>query len=1816
MVSIIQLPLLNELQLVPDDNAVGKYRISFNSFISLLKRHEESRTDIRKDNIRKSFNKQTNGILVIDNEEFISYATLLKFIFQCDRLRTCKTIVEHVQNSLVESNSQIAPSNDTSDLTILDIYRLVANHNFKQKSLVSLLCEKETITSDDEIPSLYTVHKTLFENPCDWEKIRVFEWHFGRRKSNAESLDLHEETTQRLTFFRKCEELANIQPMFQYICKDTVRRNSVRKDAANYKHGMQLIGQTVHIPAQIDGTLLDILTSVFPGDISGVTSTDCQQNACDHHSGLHIYVEVKNNVDQNKLNDMSVIIKSHLMKTHNEHCSKIVYLKDGTFKCYGLPIQRYQLHDDFTVGKIEECKLSSISFESDEDNSQEALCDHCNGIMHHEHPLDWRHFDIVYEWTYHVPLPLQILLESFINPSSYRKAQHSTEYLKSKLQRLYFTFDSLLNIFNRCHSGIFQELNSDELSLSYHSVSSVFSVTSQGGLTCSYAEAERRLQRQADPSVLYFKAFLEKHDLVYSSTDGSSQKCVSLQDCYLVLCLDNLVRLSFHKDQKRGESKSSQLCTLPITIMGVPKDSSEIEAWHDESICDGTYSCQCKESVILQPGDVDQVLLHPTTEEKKQMDFFQMSITWGLRDLWNAFTTFPELSEKISCAVAENNEEEIPPDISSAAVDDDISVHSIELDSSEECFSEGSISSLSISDDDDLSDGKSSDADSVNLSSSFHFDDVTPLNESIGNLTLDENASNSHMQNFEESKDIIEDTITRLGFKVHKPPKLLVRHPPPAQGRDDDPKVLQEILTDILHKTGNFSDVDLGTKDRILFAPDNKIGKNLLQLMRRNKKMQKYLPEFPLLHLRKSKIVNFCSAYRNAGLDYLLGFMKDQEADMKTLLSVENIEVATRNIRRISLSLHLAFSIKFLEYLPADQSKEVLENFRDPKGNETDQFHQLYQTFLKNGSHHNATFALHNEMMTHCDEILAISVAERIGGPDGYNLLLAAVKASLPFSFLSGASSYASFCCELLHQHYSAGVFHGNMKKNLFSTPYKGSTFNFALDSQREMDHKEALKGFRPRATLTSVLPRMSLVDAFSEIHKRDYLKVDHGDAGQEIPNTEIRRTWKITKTDVEHIVPTALLILREGALNNHPDKMPRNVYDSKKQLIADAALDRNTWQIGEYLVRRYAHLHELCGLSKQLPEADFDFPKDLASKVKKMKDSSLTVRRMTCNAKQETTEKEKREKNRQQRAKHLSNVANALTSDMNACQAVVKPDGSKGNVNKSQGMRKAVLALFSVCIDSEDNRPVTVEKAKMKTLPEIENQLKTSGIVILGARHVAHNMSHSAKAAVIEFAGIKFKAGGVSGSDYIKYVESNIVNNYLKHFPNVAHMIICEEKYGFTPDDFKAETRSKRKKSAKSKSVVHLKRGSEIISLNTFDKQAACLTSEGKALVSTFLAANIDELDIRQSLTLDIDSEWIRETEVDSAGVSHSYAIPTRTQFGNDRIVEQTVKLSGIHQRKGEAEMAQLDWLLDVSTELKDGDSVVSVVTSGDIDAIPIHLFALAQKWPRKEDGTFQFPVFVLLQKARGMFDIFNVTNMIEILEKKLGHLASMKIAIILCMGGNDFLLKFQGISHEKMILAFIESPFLLDSLVIFDFDHSNQIKTGHINKELFQQFISTLYCPSNIIATDLTFSQIRQITIKYPGKLTLRKPHQWMPPSSALHQIALLVDYQIQYLLTAGDHAAYVPNFLEKGCLRKDSDGTVCYYLGPDAYVACPEHLLKIPDAEMKRLLKRARKPIRRKRAADDTPQKGQRRKLKPKTSTPRLVHDYAKKYFVAFF
>ena len=66
---------------------------------------------------------------------------------------------------------------------------------------------------------------------------------------------------------------------------------------------------------------------------------------------------------------------------------------------------------------------------------------------------------------------------------------------------------------------------------------------------------------------------------------------------------------------------------------------------------------------------------------------------------------------------------------------------------------------------------------------------------------------------------------------------------------------------------------------------------------------------------------------------------------------------------------------------------------------------------------------------------------------------------------------------------------------------------------------------------------------------------------------------------------------------------------------------------------------------------------------------------------------------------------------------------------------------------------------------------------------------------------------------------------------------------------------------------------------------------------------------------------------------------------------------------------------------------------------------------------------MIVILQKPRGKVDSYNITKIIEVLEAAYHdeHIG-VKVALPLCLGGNDFFPKFHQISHETIIKTVID--------------------------------------------------------------------------------------------------------------------------------------------------------------------------------------------------
>ena len=150
----------------------------------------------------------------------------------------------------------------------------------------------------------------------------------------------------------------------------------------------------------------------------------------------------------------------------------------------------------------------------------------------------------------------------------------------------------------------------------------------------------------------------------------------------------------------------------------------------------------------------------------------------------------------------------------------------------------------------------------------------------------------------------------------------------------------------------------------------------------------------------------------------------------------------------------------------------------------------------------------------------------------------------------------------------------------------------------------------------------------------------------------------------------------------------------------------------------------------------------------------------------------------------------------------------------------------------------------------------------------------------------------------------------------------------------------------------------------------------------------------------------------------SHVLAFRQQSLFYEKEGPTEIVHHVDIRQTKGEPEMSQFDWLVQNANKLHPGEAAVSIKTSGDIDALYIHLFALSLHWPRNDNGRLYSPVYVVLHTPGSKYDVYNVNLLLELLgnvyeDRTMG----IKVAVNLCMGGNDFVPKLQQVSHSTFL-------------------------------------------------------------------------------------------------------------------------------------------------------------------------------------------------------
>lgn len=161
---------------------------------------------------------------------------------------------------------------------------------------------------------------------------------------------------------------------------------------------------------------------------------------------------------------------------------------------------------------------------------------------------------------------------------------------------------------------------------------------------------------------------------------------------------------------------------------------------------------------------------------------------------------------------------------------------------------------------------------------------------------------------------------------------------------------------------------------------------------------------------------------------------------------------------------------------------------------------------------------------------------------------------------------------------------------------------------------------------------------------------------------------------------------------------------------------------------------------------------------------------------------------------------------------------------------------------------------------------------------------------------------------------------------------------------------------------------------------------------------------------------------------------------------------------------MSPVDWVVHHANQLDDGDAVT-------IDAVLIHMSALAHLLPRDMTGKFLHPVYVLLQKKS--CDLYNITWMLEVLESHFhDQNIGMKIALSLYMGGNDFLPKFHGISHDRLLKVFMSSVVFTQNMFSVERDQDLICTKIKVNTEIYKDLMRCIYTHANLVLQSIHLS------------------------------------------------------------------------------------------------------------------------------------------------
>ena len=509
-----KVPALLDLEVRQDGK--GGHCVNLEAFVKfLLKNRDESDSiQIRKDTITREISKTFwNGIVEVDDAQHISRHTVLKYAFKhCDQLKICKRISHQVLARCISKEDK-AEIPCTSNL---ELYKAVSNASLRN-DYIDKFMSKNVKIDESSIWSLWQEYRGEFS--CEqWHRICIFEKNFIEAKCKlGKTYPLGELMDMKWDFLKVLKDTKEFAKQLQSIAKVIISERNKRKQASEKENSVYIIGTNgiLHDPTVLESEVMEELISSYNvTNITNIVCIDCVPN-CTHPQGIHVVVLCD---DIKYVDEIKTLVCSEVEK-HKSKCVDIVITKQEAVNSWVEhdTIMRFHLRDSLLKGEVDVVHHWQLQQDEDDSDSMDLkgkCCQLCYTTKL-ANPLSWTNFDITSEWSMDIPLYMQILFESFINPKTLRQTDDIMNVIETKLTSLYNTVDILLNVYNRNYFGVLQEKNTNHLIMNYKCVRTVFNITSKTGATLSLNAAEQRLKAKTSRDLCYFNTYLKKYPIEY-----------------------------------------------------------------------------------------------------------------------------------------------------------------------------------------------------------------------------------------------------------------------------------------------------------------------------------------------------------------------------------------------------------------------------------------------------------------------------------------------------------------------------------------------------------------------------------------------------------------------------------------------------------------------------------------------------------------------------------------------------------------------------------------------------------------------------------------------------------------------------------------------------------------------------------------------------------------------------------------------------------------------------------------------------------------------------------------------------------------------------------------------------------------------------------------------------------------------------------------------------------------------------------------------------------------------------------------------------